>query len=89
MTELPFALKLDGRVIRGRIDAVYKMDDGGLEIVDFKTGRSFAVSDEADQLDVYARALKANGLIQEGQRVVLTYAFLGGDPPLTREWENA
>jgi hypothetical protein len=89
MTELPFALKMDGRVIRGRIDAVYKTDDDGLEIVDFKTGRSFEVSDQADQLDVYARALKANGLIREGQRVVLTYAFLGGDPPLTREWQES
>jgi DNA helicase-2/ATP-dependent DNA helicase PcrA len=92
MTELPFALKLDGKVIRGRIDAVYQMEDGGLEIVDFKTGGSFASSPEegrADQLDVYARALRANGLIEEGQRVVLTYAFLGGDPPLTREWEPA
>ena len=89
MTELPFALTMDGKVIRGRIDAVYEMDDGGLEIVDFKTGRSFEVSNEADQLDVYARALKAIGLVAEGQRVVLTYAFLGGDPPLTREWEPA
>ncbi|WP_433892313.1 UvrD-helicase domain-containing protein [Streptomyces sp. CA-111067] len=46
--ETPFQLTLGGRVIRGRIDAVYRADagrgdaDGGVEyeIVDWKTGRS-------------------------------------------------
>jgi DNA helicase-2/ATP-dependent DNA helicase PcrA len=41
--EAPFQLALAGRVIRGRIDAVYKDGDGDTatyEIVDWKTGRS-------------------------------------------------
>jgi DNA helicase-2/ATP-dependent DNA helicase PcrA len=79
MIEVPFTLLVDGRMIRGRIDAVYETDDGGLEIVDFKTGRQFEVSDEADQLALYGRALQALGLVRPGQRLTLTYAFLGVD----------
>jgi DNA helicase II / ATP-dependent DNA helicase PcrA len=80
MIELPFTLKKDGRMIRGRIDAVYETDDGGLEIVDFKTGRRFEPSEEADQLKLYGEALRALGLVQEGQPLTVTYEFLG-EPP--------
>ncbi|MFI9647272.1 UvrD-helicase domain-containing protein [Streptomyces sp. NPDC052040] len=41
--EVPFQLALAGRVIRGRIDAVYRTTDGdrtSYEIVDWKTGRT-------------------------------------------------
>ncbi|MFF3914778.1 ATP-dependent helicase [Streptomyces sp. NPDC001852] len=41
--EAPFQLTLAGRVVRGRIDAVYKHGDGDgatYEIVDWKTGRT-------------------------------------------------
>ncbi|MER6422226.1 PD-(D/E)XK nuclease family protein [Streptomyces sp. NPDC001137] len=41
--EAPFQLAIAGRVVRGRIDAVYKDDDGDgttYEIVDWKTSRS-------------------------------------------------
>ncbi|CAM5720560.1 DNA 3'-5' helicase OS=Streptomyces fumanus OX=67302 GN=GCM10018772_49740 PE=3 SV=1 [Streptomyces fumanus] len=41
--EAPFQLALAGRVVRGRIDAVYKQGDGDsatYEIVDWKTGRT-------------------------------------------------
>jgi DNA helicase-2/ATP-dependent DNA helicase PcrA len=76
MVELPFTLKKDGRIIRGRIDAVYETDDGGLEIVDFKTGQRFEpVPGEADQLELYADALRALGLTEE-TNIKLTYAFL-------------
>ncbi|NUP23654.1 MAG: UvrD-helicase domain-containing protein [Streptomyces sp.] len=40
--EAPFQLAIAGRVVRGRIDAVYRQDDGGTtsyEIVDWKTSR--------------------------------------------------
>ncbi|MEV7519610.1 ATP-dependent DNA helicase [Streptomyces sp. NPDC091371] len=53
--EAPVQLTLAGRVIRGRIDAVYRTDDGrGYEIVDWKTGRTT----QADplQLAVYRLA---------------------------------
>ena len=74
MIELPFTLKKDGKIIRGRIDAVYETDDGGLEIVDYKTGKRFTASQEADQLAVYEEALRANGVTAGA--VTLTYAFL-------------
>ncbi|WP_030988132.1 ATP-dependent helicase [Streptomyces sp. NRRL WC-3744] len=39
--ETPFQLTLAGRVVRGRIDAVYRHGDGATyEIVDWKTGRT-------------------------------------------------
>jgi DNA helicase-2/ATP-dependent DNA helicase PcrA len=51
--EAPFALPLGGRVIRGRIDAVYDLGEGRWEVVDWKTG-----SEAADplQLAVYRLA---------------------------------
>lgn len=38
--EAPFALVLDGQVVRGRIDAVYAEPDGGHLLVDWKTNRA-------------------------------------------------
>ncbi len=46
--EAPFALVLDGQVVRGRIDAVYAEADGGFLVVDWKTNRS----DDADPLQL-------------------------------------
>ncbi|MEV7616422.1 UvrD-helicase domain-containing protein [Streptomyces sp. NPDC089799] len=40
LMEVPVQLTLAGRVVRGRIDAVYATPGGGFEIVDWKTGRS-------------------------------------------------
>jgi DNA helicase-2/ATP-dependent DNA helicase PcrA len=50
--EAPFALQLGGRLVRGRIDAVFGTDDGGYEVVDWKTGES----GDALQLAVYRLA---------------------------------
>ncbi|MFC7897923.1 UvrD-helicase domain-containing protein [Streptomyces sp. NPDC057381] len=72
--EAPFQLSLAGRVVRGRIDAVYKEDDGQTatyEIVDWKTSR--AGSADPLQLALYRLAWA------EQQRVPLesvTAAFL-------------
>ena len=55
--EAPFELVVGGRTIRGRIDAVYRDDDGGYDVVDFKTGevpRDFAAA--SLQLAVYRLA---------------------------------
>ena len=51
--EVPFSLVLAGRVVRGRIDAVYSTDDG-YEVVDWKTNRAH----DADplQLAIYRLA---------------------------------
>ncbi|WP_081239571.1 ATP-dependent helicase [Streptomyces viridosporus] len=55
--EAPFQLSIAGRVVRGRIDAVYKEGDGDgvrYEIVDWKTGR--ARTADPLQLAVYRLA---------------------------------
>ncbi|GAA0390762.1 ATP-dependent DNA helicase [Streptomyces luteireticuli] len=57
--ETPFQITLAGRLIRGRIDAVYRTDDTPgeerYEIVDWKTGRTAAAADPL-QLAVYRLA---------------------------------
>lgn len=86
MVELPFTMRYEGSIVRGRIDAVYTTPEGGLEIVDFKTGsrKGYEEPGGDDQLSLYAAALRANALLPEGQPVTLTYLFLDGEPPLTR-----
>jgi DNA helicase-2/ATP-dependent DNA helicase PcrA len=51
--EAPFALPLGGRVVRGRIDAVYDLGDGMWQVVDWKTGKEGA---DPVQLAVYRLA---------------------------------
>lgn len=51
--EAPFALALAGRVIRGRIDAVYELGAGRWEVVDWKTGNEAA---DPLQLAIYRLA---------------------------------
>ncbi|QNK80134.1 ATP-dependent DNA helicase [Nakamurella sp. PAMC28650] len=36
--ELPFSMTIAGQPVRGRIDAVFRDDDGGCTVVDWKTG---------------------------------------------------
>ena len=36
--EAPFEMVVGGRLLRGRIDAVYPREDGGFDVIDFKTG---------------------------------------------------
>ena len=52
--EPPFALVLNGQVVRGRIDAVFAEDDGGVLIVDWKTSRAHTA--DPLQLAVYRLA---------------------------------
>jgi len=47
-------LVVGGRLVRGRIDAVYPRDDGGFDVIDYKTGsvpKDFAAA--SLQLSVY------------------------------------
>ena len=52
--EAPFALVLEGQVVRGRIDAVYAEPDGHWLVVDWKTNRSQTA--DPVQLAVYRLA---------------------------------
>ncbi|HEX2052550.1 MAG TPA: ATP-dependent DNA helicase [Actinomycetota bacterium] len=87
MAEVRFVLKVGDRVIRGRMDAVYESEDGGLEIVDFKTGARLEHPDY-DQLAVYAGALRNLG-IPVARTLRLTYAHLGKGTASTREMSPA
>src|SRR3954469_3945359 len=51
--EAPFALSLGGRVVRGRIDAVYDLGGGRWDVVDWKTGNEAA---DPLQLAIYRLA---------------------------------
>jgi DNA helicase-2/ATP-dependent DNA helicase PcrA len=55
--EAPFVVVVGGRMVRGRIDAVYERD-GRTELVDFKTGSRPAPGDASarTQLDLYGMA---------------------------------
>ncbi|WP_029115414.1 ATP-dependent DNA helicase [Mycobacterium sp. URHB0044] len=61
--ETPFDMVLGGTVVRGRIDAVFADDDGGVTVVDWKTGEApatpEALQQNAIQLAVYRLAWAA------------------------------
>ncbi|MEO3756737.1 ATP-dependent DNA helicase [Mycobacterium sp. B14F4] len=61
--EVPFDMVIAGRVVRGRIDAVFADDDGGATVVDWKTGAPPATPEArrhaAVQLAVYRLAWAA------------------------------
>lgn len=58
--EVPFDMVIAGRVVRGRIDAVFSDDDGGVTVVDWKTGEAPSTPEDlqrnAVQLAVYRLA---------------------------------
>jgi DNA helicase-2/ATP-dependent DNA helicase PcrA len=57
--EVPFERSIDGTIVRGRMDAVYKSDDGTFDVVDWKTGsakRGAELTHAAIQLAVYRLA---------------------------------
>jgi DNA helicase II / ATP-dependent DNA helicase PcrA len=57
--EVPFELVVDNVAVRGRMDAVFRDDDGGFTVVDWKTGRRPAGADAraaAVQLAAYRLA---------------------------------
>jgi DNA helicase-2/ATP-dependent DNA helicase PcrA len=74
--EPPFALVLDGQVVRGRIDAVYAEPDGSFLVVDWKTNRT----ENADplQLAIYRLAwAELTGVPLEKVRAAFHYVRSG------------
>jgi DNA helicase-2/ATP-dependent DNA helicase PcrA len=55
--EVPFETMIGDRLIRGRMDAVFRTDDGGYEVVDWKTGRP-PTGDEARVVSVQLAAYR-------------------------------
>jgi len=88
--ERPFVLSAGGTTVRGRVDAVYDHGlVGGLEIVDFKTGRRPAADDAGAgfQLDLYAlAAVDCWGRDPGGVRTTEWYVREGAG--VTRDWNT-
>ncbi len=73
--EAPFQVVLGGHVVRGRIDAVYRGDDGRDEVVDWKTGSSSA---DALQLALYRVAwARLTGVAEEAVTAAFVYVGQG------------
>ncbi|KXW61873.1 ATP-dependent helicase [Mycolicibacterium phlei] len=80
--EVPFDMVIAGRVVRGRIDAVFADDDGGATVVDWKTGEPPSTPEAkqhaAIQLAVYRMAWAAlRGCALEDVRAVFHYVRTG------------
>ncbi|MSZ76318.1 MAG: ATP-dependent helicase, partial [Actinobacteria bacterium] len=74
--EAPFALVLDGQVVRGRIDAVYREPDGSYLLIDWKTSR--AMTADPLQLAVYRLAwAELHGLEVDQVRAAFFYVRSG------------
>ena len=97
--ERPFVLSAGGTTVRGRVDAVYDIaagdiaegdaaQVGGLEIVDFKTGRRPAADDAGAglQLDLYALAA-VDCWGRDPAEVVTTEWYVREGAGVTREWD--
>ena len=77
--EVPFETALAGVLIRGRIDAVYKTEDG-FEVVDWKTGSKKLSESAAIQLAMYRLAwAKIAGVPVEKVSAAFHYVPTGQD----------
>ena len=80
--EVPFEMPIDDTVVRGRIDAVFADPDGGVTIVDWKTGQPprgpEATRQAAVQLAVYRLAWAAlSGCPESSVRTAFHYVRTG------------
>ncbi len=80
--EVPFDMVIGGRVVRGRIDAIFADDDGGTTVVDWKTGEppgtAEAKQHAAIQLAVYRLAwAQLHGCPVESVRAAFHYVRSG------------
>ena len=80
--EVPFDMVIGGRVVRGRIDAIFADDDGGTTVVDWKTGEPpntpEAKRHAAIQLAVYRLAwAQLHGRPVESVRAAFHYVRSG------------
>jgi DNA helicase-2/ATP-dependent DNA helicase PcrA len=90
--EAPFVVVVGGRMVRGRIDAVYERE-GRTELVDFKTGNRPAPGDASarTQLDLYGMAaIDTWGVEPERLRTSYCYLRAGGPAEIDAvDWDPA
>jgi superfamily I DNA/RNA helicase/RecB family exonuclease len=79
-TEVAFKFPIDGAVVRGKIDAIFRQHSGGLRIRDYKTGRTTLTKAEVEedlQLASYFLALRRSPELAElGDPEVVELAYL-------------
>jgi ATP-dependent exoDNAse (exonuclease V) beta subunit len=79
-SEVGFEFPIDGAVIRGKIDAVFPVGEGGVRILDYKTSKSSPTQDQVRrslQLAAYYLAMRrVPELAELGEPRVLELAFL-------------
>jgi ATP-dependent DNA helicase UvrD/PcrA len=79
LAETPIEIRTGGLRILGRIDAVYEVEPGTWEIVDYKSGRR---SDDAAldvQLQAYAVAAVDGAVaVERPEQLTVTFAYFGG-----------
>ncbi|MGH2765351.1 MAG: PD-(D/E)XK nuclease family protein [Actinomycetota bacterium] len=79
-SEVGFEFPIDGAVVRGRIDAVYRFGEGGTRVVDYKTSRYTPTQDQVQaslQLGAYYLAMKrVPELAELGEPRLLELAYL-------------
>ena len=92
-TERGFAFEFEGARIRGKIDRIGPVPEGGTRITDYKTGRSDSAPKPAEslQLGIYYLAVnECEDLAEHRPIQAVELAFLGGkkaDPALdVKEW---
>jgi len=80
-SEVAFAFPIGGARLRGRIDAIFRMENGGLRVLDYKTGRHPRTQRDADedlQLATYYLAVKRDPELSAlGEPKHLQLGYLG------------
>ena len=82
-SEVAFSFPVGGAVLRGRIDAIFRMGNGGLRVLDYKTGRNPRKKRDAHedlQLGAYYLGVKRDPeLVGLGEPRHLQLAYLGAE----------
>jgi len=79
MAERSVSLVVGDFIVQGRMDAIFERDDGGWEIVDWKSGRSpEETGAERWQLDLYALAAQEIWG-RKAEELTITFVYLGDE----------
>jgi len=74
-----FKISIEGNLINGRIDRIDKLEDGSLEIIDYKTGKGKDKLNTDDKLQLLLYQIATSELVQYkniGEVKKLTYYYL-------------
>jgi DNA helicase II / ATP-dependent DNA helicase PcrA len=85
--ERSFSFNLGPHVLRGRVDRVDRLPDGGYELIDYKTGRPKKPADlrEDVQLALYSVAAKESWQLEAAQQ---SYYYVLDDAKVPVDWSE-